>query len=110
MSCLVVFSRRLTVERLSGPRFALIGFGYLLNRKAFPSSILPGFILATGVLRTLFCGGWVYITSTDDHDVHDVLMILYIVLNVPWMFGNIRLSQGNTRRQRCALADHSPFS
>ncbi|KAN0120924.1 Frag1/DRAM/Sfk1 family domain containing protein [Russula decolorans] len=86
----------------SGPRFALIGFGYLLNRKAFPSSALPGLVLATGVLRTLCCGGWVYITSSDDHDAHDILMILYIVLNVPWMLGNIRLSQGKMRRHRIA--------
>jgi len=88
----------------SGPRFALIGLGYLLNRSAFPSSALPGFLLATGVLRTLSCGGWVYITSSDDHDVHDVLMILYIVLNLPWMFGSIRLSKGNIRRQRIRIA------
>ncbi len=57
-----------------------------------------------GVLRTLICGGWVYITSSDNHDVHDVLMILYIVLNLPWMFGNIRLSQGQVRSQRYVLA------
>ncbi|KAI9451059.1 Frag1/DRAM/Sfk1 family-domain-containing protein [Lactarius psammicola] len=84
----------------SGPRFALIAFGYLLNRHTFPSSALPGFLSVVGVLRTLTCGGWVYITSSDDHDVHDVLMILYIALNLPWMFGNIRLSRGQARSQR----------
>ncbi|KAI9440116.1 Frag1/DRAM/Sfk1 family-domain-containing protein [Lactarius indigo] len=84
----------------SGPRFALIAFGYLLNRQAFPLSALPGFLAVVGVLRTLTCGGWVYITSSDDHDVHDVLMILYIVLNLPWMIGNIRLSKGRARSQR----------
>ncbi|KAI0297277.1 Frag1/DRAM/Sfk1 family-domain-containing protein [Multifurca ochricompacta] len=84
----------------SGPRFALIGFGYLLNRSRFPSSSLPGLLLVTGILRTLTCGGWVYITSSDDHDVHDVLMILYIVLNLPWMLGTIQLSRGNVLRQR----------
>ncbi|KAH8977704.1 Frag1/DRAM/Sfk1 family-domain-containing protein [Lactarius hatsudake] len=84
----------------SGPRFILLAFGYLLNREAFPSSNLPGFLSVVGVLRTLACGGWVYITSSDNHDVHDVLMILYIVLNLPWMYGNIRLSQGRVRRQR----------
>jgi hypothetical protein len=94
----------------SGPRFALVGFGYLLSRKTFPSSALPGFVLATGVLRTLCCGGWVYITSSDDHDAHDVLMILYIVLNVPWMLGNIRLSQGKMRRHRYALVTVEPIS
>ncbi|KAH9178361.1 putative fgf receptor activating protein [Lactarius sanguifluus] len=68
----------------SGPRFILLAFGYLLNRHAYPSSALPGFF--------------------DNHDVHDVLMILYIVLNLPWMFGNIRLSQGRVRRQRIRVA------
>lgn len=87
-----------------GPRFALIAFGYMLNRQMFPSSDSPAFLAVVGVLRTLTCGGWVYITSSDDHDVHDVLMVLYIVLNLPWMIGNIRLSQGGARRQRCVLA------
>ncbi|KAI9462145.1 Frag1/DRAM/Sfk1 family-domain-containing protein [Russula earlei] len=82
------------------PRFALIGYGYLLNRSKFPSSALPGLMLVTGILRSLSCGGWVYITSSDDHDAHDILMILYIVLNLPWMFGNIQLSRGNVRRRR----------
>lgn len=30
-----------------------------------------------------------YITSNDDHDAHDVLMISYIVMNIPWMWGSI---------------------
>ena len=86
-----------------GPRFALIAFGYTLNRQTFPSSALPAILAVVGVLRTLTCGGWVYITSSDDHDVHDILMVLYIILNLPWMLGNIRLSQGAARRQRCVL-------
>lgn len=89
------------VNETLGPRFALIAASYLLNRHAFPASALPAFLSAVGVLRTLTCGGWVYVTSSDDHDVHDVLMILYIVLNLPWMIGNIRLSQGRARSQRC---------
>jgi hypothetical protein len=32
------------------------------------------------------CGGWVYITSTDDHDAHDVFMISYIFLTIPWEY------------------------
>ncbi|KAI0350036.1 hypothetical protein OH77DRAFT_1431428 [Trametes cingulata] len=71
----------------SGPRFALVALQYYLQRT--PTSSIPGFLFLVGILRTLSCGGWVYITSSDDHDVHDVLMISYIVLNVPWMFGSI---------------------
>ncbi|KAH9057870.1 Frag1/DRAM/Sfk1 family-domain-containing protein [Lactarius vividus] len=94
----------------SGPRFILIALSYLLNRQAFPLSALPSFLSVVGVLRTLTCGGWVYITSSDNHDVHDVLMILYIVLNLPWMFGNIRLSKGRARRQRTRVASLFWFS
>ncbi|KAI0749855.1 Frag1/DRAM/Sfk1 family-domain-containing protein [Daedaleopsis nitida] len=70
----------------SGPRLALVALQYYLHRNV--SSSIPGFLLLVGILRTLSCGGWVYITSSDDHDVHDVLMISYIVLNVPWMLGS----------------------
>ncbi|CDO76509.1 hypothetical protein BN946_scf184361.g8 [Trametes cinnabarina] len=71
----------------SGPRFALVALQYYLHHS--PTSSIPGFLFLVGILRTLSCGGWVYITSSDDHDVHDVLMISYIVLNVPWMFGTL---------------------
>ncbi|WWC64717.1 uncharacterized protein I303_107328 [Kwoniella dejecticola CBS 10117] len=42
--------------------------------------------LLVGVVRTFCCGGWVYITSRDHHDLHDLFMILYLLLTVPWMF------------------------
>jgi hypothetical protein len=31
----------------------------------------------------------VYITSSDDHDIHDFMMILYMVCNIPWMLVGI---------------------
>ncbi|QPG93643.1 hypothetical protein C2857_001357 [Epichloe festucae Fl1] len=77
----------------SGPRFALVGLFYLLSRK--PGTKLPGFIASMGLLRTLTCGGWTYITSTDDHDWHDILMISYIVCTLPWTLGCIALSPPN---------------
>ncbi|KAM4056574.1 frag1/DRAM/Sfk1 family protein [Hirsutella rhossiliensis] len=77
----------------SGPRFALVGLWYLLTRK--PGSKLPGFVASMGFLRTLTCGGWTYITSTDDHDWHDILMISYIVATLPWTTGCIALSPAN---------------
>ncbi|KAJ2707448.1 Protein cwh43 [Coemansia sp. IMI 203386] len=36
-------------------------------------------------LRTFTCGGWVYVTSSDDHDIHDVMMISYMLLTLPYM-------------------------
>ncbi|KAI1797457.1 Frag1/DRAM/Sfk1 family-domain-containing protein [Ganoderma leucocontextum] len=77
----------------AGPRFALVALQYYLHRSA--SSSIPGFLLLVGLLRTLSCGGWVFITSSDDHDVHDVLMIAYIVLNLPWMFGSLAVTPAN---------------
>lgn len=77
----------------SGPRFALVGLWYILTRR--PNSKLPGFVASMGLLRTLTCGGWTYITSTDDHDWHDILMISYIVCTLPWTTGCIALSPPN---------------
>ena len=31
-------------------------------------------------------------TSSDDHDAHDILMISYIVLNIPWMIGGLMVT------------------
>ena len=78
---------------VAGPRFALVGLFYLLTRK--PGTKLPGFVASMGILRTLTCGGWTYITSTDDHDWHDILMISYIVASLPWTTGCIALSPAN---------------
>jgi len=89
----------------SGPRLILVLLQYYMHRT--PSSSLPGIVMFSGVLRTLSCGGWVYITSTDDHDAHDVLMISYIVLNVPWMFGTIActpIQNTHVRRRRRFMA------
>lgn len=66
----------------SGPRFLLIFTNFIAlysqgSKKAWT-------MLISGLLRTFTCGGWVYITSTDDHDAHDVFMISYIFLTIPW--------------------------
>lgn len=78
-----------------GPRFALVGLFYLLTAK--PGHSLPKWIALTGLIRTLTCGGWTYITSTDDHDWHDILMISYLVFTIPWTTGCIYLSPPNPK-------------
>lgn len=78
-----------------GPRFALVGLWYLLTAK--PGRTLPKAIAISGLIRTLTCGGWTYITSTDDHDWHDILMISYIVFTIPWTAGCIKLSPPNAK-------------
>jgi hypothetical protein len=50
-----------------------------------------------GIFRTLTCGGWTYVTSTDDHDWHDIFMISYLVATLPWTLGCIALSPNNAR-------------
>ncbi|KXH30196.1 Frag1/DRAM/Sfk1 family protein [Colletotrichum salicis] len=77
----------------SGPRFALVGLWYLLTRR--PGQTLPKFTLAMGILRTCMCGGFTYVTSTDDHDWHDIFMISYIVASLPWTIGCVMLSPPN---------------
>jgi Frag1/DRAM/Sfk1 family len=89
----------------SGPRFALVFLQYFLSKNK-TSSRWPTFLFYVGIVRTLSCGGWVYITSTDDHDAHDILMILYIVCNIPWMIGGTLctpLTNVRARRRRYAL-------
>jgi hypothetical protein len=62
---------------------------------ARPGSFAPKFVATVGLIRTVFCGGWVYITSTDDHDWHDIFMIGYLVLTLPWTLGCLTLSPMN---------------
>ena len=71
----------------TGPRFAIVFLQYSLHLSE--SSSLPTVVFLSGIVRTLSCGGWVYITSSDDHDIHDFMMILYMVCNIPWMLVGI---------------------
>lgn len=77
----------------SGPRFALVTLFYLLTRR--PNSSLPGIVASIGIFRTLTCGGWTYVTSTDDHGWHDIFMISYLVATLPWTLGCLALSPPN---------------
>ncbi|KAK3385979.1 Frag1/DRAM/Sfk1 family-domain-containing protein [Podospora didyma] len=85
----------LLIAITSGPRFALVGLWYLLTAR--PGFALPKAIAICGVIRSLTCGGWTYITSTDDHDWHDILMILYLVFTIPWTAGCLALSPPNAK-------------
>ena len=82
---------QLLIALTSAPRFAILFLTYHLHGS--------GFLFAFGLLRTLLCGGWVYVTSSDDGLVHDVCMILYIVMNVPWMAGSVIMSKGRRVRR-----------
>lgn len=90
----------------SGPRFVLVGLFYLLTRR--PNSNLPEVIAGIGIFRTLTCGGWTYVTSTDNHHWHDIFMVSYLVATVPWTLGCLALSPPNPAairwRKRMAAA------
>lgn len=77
----------------SGPRFALVTLFYFLTKR--PNSNLAAIIAGTGIFRTLTCGGWTYVTSTDDHNWHDIFMVSYLVATIPWTLGCLALSPPN---------------
>ncbi|ODQ65352.1 integral plasma membrane protein [Nadsonia fulvescens var. elongata DSM 6958] len=83
----------------SGPRFALVFLLYALARNS-GGSIKANVVLISGLLRTFTCGGWVYITSTDDHMSHDVFMIAYLVLTIPWTVACLQSSQAGSKSLR----------
>ncbi|GMM31106.1 Cwh43 protein [Martiniozyma asiatica (nom. inval.)] len=91
---------QILIALTSGPRFLLLFFSYLRLHKSDSSQAM--WTLIVGLVRTVTCGGWVYITSTDDHDWHDIFMILYIVLTLPWDIGITKLSppRSSLRRYR----------
>lgn len=85
---------QLFIAFTAGPRFVLVGLFYLFASR--PNSIKPHLLLISGILRTLTCGGWTYVTSTDNHDWHDIFMISYLVLTIPWTILGISLSRPNS--------------
>ncbi|KAK6359623.1 hypothetical protein TWF696_000769 [Orbilia brochopaga] len=86
---------QICIALTSGPRFMLVLLWYYLTAR--PGASLPKFVAFTGVARTFLCGGWVYITSTDDHDWHDIFMISYLVLTLPWTLGCLATSPVNQK-------------
>lgn len=68
---------------------------YLLTAR--PGSTLPNVVAVTGLFRTISCGGWTYVTSTDDHNWHDIFMISYLVATLPWTLGCLALSPPNPK-------------
>lgn len=89
---------QIMIAMTSGPRFLLVFFNFFVLYR--PKSIAAYTLLISGLLRTFTCGGWVYITSTDDHDWHDVFMISYLVLTIPWTVTVSKLSPKGSKIKR----------
>ncbi|BGP42687.1 Protein cwh43 [Rhodotorula kratochvilovae] len=87
---------QILIALTSGPRFLLILVAFAAHRQLRPHSFLPGVLATIAAVRTVSCGGWVYITSSDHGDVHDVFMVLYIVLNLPYMILHTVLTPAGT--------------
>ncbi|KAI9250628.1 Frag1/DRAM/Sfk1 family-domain-containing protein [Sporodiniella umbellata] len=80
---------QILIALTSGPRFALVFLWYFYTT-SYAKTASRGFglfLLSVGVIRTVSCGGWVYITSTDDHLSHDVAMVVYLLCTLPWQLG-----------------------
>lgn len=86
---------QILIALTAGPRFLLIFLNFIQLYQI--DSKLPQWLLYSGIVRTVTCGGWVYITSNDDHDFHDIFMISYIVLTLPWNYCLIKLSKGESK-------------
>lgn len=78
----------------SGPRFALVFLWFWLTTRSTLTSSkgFGNFLLGVGLVRTVACGGWVYITSSDDHLTHDIAMVLYLLCTLPWQLGVLATS------------------
>ncbi|KAF9157869.1 hypothetical protein DFQ26_008239 [Actinomortierella ambigua] len=84
----------------SGPRIALCYLWYLLIVRNVPANGSKGFakfLFANDFIRTVACGGWVYITSSDDHDIHDIAMAVYLICTLPHVIGTIKTAPQNPR-------------
>ncbi|KAJ2062676.1 Protein cwh43 [Coemansia sp. S146] len=64
-------------------RLLLHALWYMRLSRAAPTCARA--LFGIGFLRTMTCGGWVYVTSSDDHDMHDVMMIAYMLLTLSYV-------------------------
>lgn len=76
---------QILIALTSGPRFLLILLALVSHRQRYPASALPGVLAFIAAVRTVSCGGWVFITSSDHGDAHDVFMVL-CVSDSHWLF------------------------
>ncbi|CEP14470.1 hypothetical protein [Parasitella parasitica] len=90
---------QILIALTSGPRFALVFLWYFYITHS-AKTVSKGFglsLLIVGIIRTVSCGGWVYITSTDDHLTHDIAMVIYLLCTLPWQVGVLYSSSYNNQ-------------
>ncbi|KAF9111335.1 hypothetical protein BGX27_005068 [Mortierella sp. AM989] len=94
---------QILIALASGPRLLLCYLWYLLILRNVPTNGNPGFaklLFMNDVIRTVACGGWIYVTSSDDHAIHDFAMIVYLLCTVPHVIGTIKSAPQNLRTQK----------
>ncbi|KAF9579831.1 hypothetical protein BGW38_003748 [Lunasporangiospora selenospora] len=94
---------QILIALTAGPRLVLCYLWYLLIVRNVPpqgSLRFAKFLLTNDIIRTVACGGWVFVTSTDDHDIHDVAMMIYLFCTVPHVIGTIKSAPQNRRAQK----------
>ncbi|KAF9954576.1 hypothetical protein BGZ65_003934 [Modicella reniformis] len=94
---------QIVIALTSGPRLLLSYLWYLLvvrNVPAHGSKGFAKFLFINDVVRTVACSGWVYVTSSDDHDVHDIAMIVYLLCTIPHVVGTIKTAPQNPKSQQ----------
>lgn len=90
---------QILIALTSGPRFGLVFLWYwytTYSAKTLSKGVGLS-LLIVGLVRTVSCGGWVYITSTDDHLTHDVCMVLYLLCTLPWQIGVLKSSSNENQ-------------
>lgn len=88
---------QILIALTAGPRFALVYLWYICTTVSTRtcSKRLGKMLLSVGIIRTISCGGWVFITSTDDHSIHDIAMVIYLLCTLPWQIGVLYTSPNN---------------
>ncbi|KAK9763922.1 Protein cwh43 [Basidiobolus ranarum] len=78
------------------PRFLLLFLWYFVTAsRSGSSTTFKKVLLVIGVIRTFACAVFVYVTSSDDHMIHDVGMVIYILFTFPYMFGTMYTSSSS---------------
>lgn len=91
---------QLLIATTACPRFIIVFLSWMKNMEISKPAANTHAML--GLFRTFSCGGFVFITSTDNGIIHDMFMLIYILGNVIYMPLGSYLTQNsfirNTRR------------
>ncbi|EOQ99993.1 hypothetical protein E3P89_02659 [Wallemia ichthyophaga] len=74
---------QLLIATCACPRFITIFLNWKECEKS--SKAIADTHAILGLIRTFSCGGWSFITSTDNSTAHDIFMLIYILSNIIYM-------------------------